>query len=123
MRKKDFLHSLSSLGVSHPGPPPPVVIYYLSTMVQQRGRRFTMVPCKEDHTLLRLELPLGLRIVIIKQLRYFHSVFSLHPVNREEERPQKASEGVRFGWRGWRGCGAWNAPEGVNHCLNGHYGL
>ncbi len=64
-------------------------------MIQQRGRRFTMVPCKEDHALFRLELPLGLRIVITKQLRYFHSVFSLYPVDGEEERPQKASERVR----------------------------
>ena len=100
MQKRVPLHSLSSLGVSHPDPPPPVLIHYIPTMVQQRGRRFTMVPCKEDHALLRLELPLSLRTVIIKQVRYFHSVFSLYPVNREEERPQKASKGVRFGWVG-----------------------
>src|SRR5258706_15672210 len=93
--KKVLLHSLSSLGVSHPGPPPPLLVYHLSTMIQQRGRRFTTVPCKEDHALFRLELPLGLRIVITKQLRYFHSVFSLYPVDGEEERPQKASERVR----------------------------
>ena len=98
--KKHLLHSLSSLSVSHPDPPPPVFVYYISTMVQQRGRWFTMVPCKEDHALLRLELPLGLRIVIIKQLRYFHSVLSLHLVDGEEERPQKVNKWVGFGCGG-----------------------
>lgn len=85
--KKYLLHSLSSLSVSHPGPPPPLFIYDLSTMIQQRSRRFPVVPCKEDHALLQLELPISVRIVFIKQFGYFHSVFSLYPVNGEEEWP------------------------------------
>ena len=96
LAKEYSLYSLSSLSVSHPGPSPSFIIYYLPTMIQQRSQRFAMMPCKEDYALLRLELPVRVRIVFVKQLGYFHSVFGLYPVDGEEERPQQASKRARF---------------------------
>ena len=59
-----------------------------------------MMPCKEHHAFVRLELLVSVRVVFIKQLRYFHSVFSLYPVDGEEELPQKASERLWVIWGG-----------------------
>src|SRR5258708_4745465 len=98
--RRYLLRLLSSLSVPHPDLPPPVFIYHLSTMAQQCGWRFTMMPCKEDHALVRLEPPVSARVVFIKQFRYFHSIFSLYPVDGEEERPQEGSERLCVVWGG-----------------------